>query len=589
MLRFSSVLEFAATSSRALQWLVDGLLFHSEILITFMRYREAFGAALLLGDFDGAEAHLNAVAATLGDSLWLAKSRITLTLCRGGLADVRFDANGDGVDLFILYHYAMLAAPELPPGPQVSAFIREISTLDVPLATFLSLLVMSRLEMGITHDQLDEVVPYFWAASPVDRLDTLLVALQTLCASMDGTDQRYADAIGRLASGGLAPWSLYNAYTGYVQHQGVDRAATSVANLYTLGNYHAAVASASREIRVNPCGLACLQLLVLACARAGESIPSFSEVAGAPVQDVLKALSNHGQPTRVADRGAAILHCAVLLSTTPIGMPLVAASEQVAFHVPPRIDGVVLSAASTSLWTPKDFLIRRPSPAVAPPALLQLEGDELLEPSVALLAYANGMTVDRNTLAMIPPYRLKKYAALRTAHEEPLRAIGQMVQLLDEPDLSAVDRADCVRFLWRHASVVKKADVLVDLLAWCMARQPEFVTSDRVEHAYRVAGRRPPLLTLNPFSWALLCWCRVQANDSNESRAALQYAFETVLRGHAKARPTMLEPPPYTSPNFPSYLDFLRHVCVPDVMDSCVLEFAVNPDNVQRERIAVLQ
>lgn len=578
---------------RSLQWHVDLLLLNAAPLRTFLAHRSTFTRRLLVGDYLQAGHHLDEVEKKFGRSVWLLQCRATLHVLSTGLADALASTHQPRpvLDQWIYQRFALAASPELPSQPQLDELKTHLAPIEDPLRSFLRLLVLGRTDSTLNSNELWEDLLYFaWMLSPPDRLLLLTHLFQMLIT--EGVTTELDDSIPALIAADLLSPNVGVVHSGVMTPSALDRRATNIANAYTEGRYASAANDAANLLHEDPSNLSAVQLLVASCARAGvppQTLLRFSP--GSPVGRIVNVAWNAGQPSRSQDRGVTFRQLSVALAPTVLGLQLLAAAERASFDPMTSDHARLLRAVSKSALTPLDCLVSRPT-YDSPSMLRQLPLAELCEPSAALLRYSDGGDIDRLAMANIPKYRIRKYSAMRAMHIDGRSAAAlQLRRALEDPSFPALDKPDCVRLLWGLTAHEPGSGFPVDLLAWCSIYEPEFVTPDRLELAYLTAGRRPPQERANPYSWALLCAGRMQIRDTEESRARLQHAFEDVLRNSGCGRPSELTAPDLDSATGlgSCFVAFMRSVCIPDVMDSCILDFAVDPRGVQKERIAVLQ
>lgn len=298
---FSKLWSFRRLLSRGLladmQWATEVVRLHQTIISDFLLIEREFDNAYLLGDWDRCLSLLDDLEERRGLSLWLISRRITvLRRASPGTDDdyavkLLAGASDGTIMTWIVYMMSFRADPNVTPatyGRIIDGSLRDVSLPD----RYLRYLRYHALSMPPrTPADAESIVALSETSPIIDRYLALLDASQFVTFYFDVTTHERSvltRSIRRLAEtiadDRLKLLSEVNSPEGSADL--VQRVRHEEADLYTVGNYAAAVTSLSTWLRRSPGKTSLYSLLARASLRA----PLPSDLPK-PISDIVRTMA----------------------------------------------------------------------------------------------------------------------------------------------------------------------------------------------------------------------------------------------------------------------------------------------------------
>ncbi len=588
-----SLQPFSKSLHNELKWTTASLCTFATHITPFLSLKDRFEHFFLLGDYVSARRFLEDAETLLGQSIWLLESKCLLEEYSGGLKANRVFLKHAlpaamypfNICLPFLSHRAEQSFSSSTYDARFAALCDSIPTEYSSLADHFrfQLHFTSVADLTALASTLYEHSSY----PVVDQYLALLRALHCVSASdlLAGTRSCARSCVKALRAAiqdsRLAVLEQYLFPGSAVASTEYAHSLMLILDLYTRGQYERCLTEGRGALMQYPCALELYELY--ASATFHLRVPINSPFAsGSLAHRVLSVVHDWlGYSDRTPAAAEAMRVIGVALNSFPIGPQLHAlAYRGSATVINPRVFGELTRACVTPRFS--NALSSSADAALFLSALAALSG-----PNAAVDLFRERSSPNRiPTLSQVPtPRRLLYQAtALCDAGRHP-EAVPVFQALLDQGGVVPRARYEATNGLAAAYLAVGDGRSCADLLVNAYLDNKHVVEPELLErlvaHGKVLDGKDAARL-----SWPLAIFAQADLTGQRDY-AELHAAYAAFLAAHGVTRPSKLADDERLFPR-PWLTTFLRHICVSDVLEFSVLEFA-DASEIESERIAVCQ
>lgn len=567
---------------------------HADPVSAFVAARTEIERALISGQYASALAALETLERRAGVSLWSLRLRLAAAERQGGLAANRellkrvIDTSTSGV-LDILaetFSRASELAGTLASYTSDLELMLQKATEQGKFRTVGSHLRFKlALHAFADFDELPRVLLRDGSFSLLDKYDTFVTVLQLSLASgaalSEPTRRALQYAFEAVRDPRLSNLQRVSNPSAPLVQTPETSALVEVSDRYTVGDYESGAELALSRLRERA---ECFEYYVLYLksliylGRPFSSPFPDDSPAAKLARDVYDVLTKN---ERTPDALDSIGRLAVLLSGAPLGAQALAFCAANSRRSKRQIDANVFAALNA---TAPSAAFSRAYPARAD-ALTYIRALRAAYPgstSAELFEAAlSGGTVPPNVSAE----RRRRYVGTERLNAgDPAGAVLELGPLAS-PEVPVPAREEALRAMVAAYASLHQYTPAATLIAEAHAERPQLLAT--IDVAPIASGYSDvPVAERGSLAWPTVCQLRLRDAPTAENKRALFAALDEFLVSHGISRPSELLP---HGDRFAQrqFIHFLRHVCVPEVMDSLVGLSTV--EELQAERILLCQ
>ena len=592
---------FSESAAKELIWTTEVLCRFAQEINSFLTTKRLFDQALLRCEFPTAQFALDEIQRNFGQSLWLINSRLLLAEYRGGLKENREflqsiqGNNGNNSQKyapFIAAYFSQRAERNLSSSnydKEVDLFCRQFSNqeeLESPIAHIRFALAFASLD----HYEHIAFILYRESIHPViDRYSNYIRILSILQAIADSEMRQTARSCVLRASAQFEDSRLlmlrhFNEPSTPTTPSELSNLLMTVVDLYTSGDYCKAKDLSAQALEQHP---DCFEFYEMHSEAALhlEQTPSTPFPQKSLASEILQATFD---VLNKSDKTSDAIKLLRKLAGSLDGMRL--ADQLLAFvlhHENPRhqLNPHLFREINSSAPTPRAASIFR-SGTDARKYLQQIAKTYPGSVSTKLFAAAHGAPPFSQPIIDIPETRWKSYKAyalMRSGNFAQAAIIYR--QLLDSAiappvkNRSTLGLLECLLQLHQYK---ESAQLIVDIYL----NQRSLLISVSLDDLVRYCQAYPAHPLTSDICWPIACYIHYSTKGELKENESLYYACDDFLSSAGVDRPSKL-PPDAESTDHRKLIFFLRHICIPEVLDfSVAYESSAELEN---ERIAICQ